>query len=342
MVILFILLYPFAVLYDLITRFRNRLYDLGFKPATSFDLAVIGVGNLTVGGTGKSPLIEYLIRRLSGMYKVATLSRGYGRKTKGFRICGPLDDAGTVGDEPYQFYAKYGEKVKVAVGEDRAYAIPNILQEHPETEVILLDDAYQHRSVRPSLNILLSDYNRPFYKDFLLPSGRLRESRKGAGRANVVIVTKCPPDIGNYDMMNIEKSIHQYTSTPVFFTAVKYGQPTGFGNIDYKIGKEVILVSGISDPAPLERYVSKHFKVVKHMAFADHHHYANSDLERLKKDYPGISILTTEKDKVKLAASVFAEVTKSLPLFYLPIEVQFVKNGEEFDEMILNTIRRAG
>ena len=192
MILLRILLFPFSWLYYLITQIRNRLYDRGLKPSVKFELPVICVGNLTVGGTGKTPMIEHLIRLLQNRFKVATLSRGYGRATKGIRIAGPSENASTIGDEPFQFYTKFGKRITVAVGEERALAIPTILQECSDTQIILLDDGFQHRKVSPGFSILLTDYHRPFYNDFLLPSGRLRESRWGAERADVIVVTKCP------------------------------------------------------------------------------------------------------------------------------------------------------
>jgi len=232
----------------------------------------------------------------------------------------------------------------VAVGEDRAYAIPNILQEHPETEIILLDDAYQHRSVKPSLNILLSDYHRPFYKDFLLPAGRLRESRSGAERADVIVVTKCPPGLSDEEMIETEKAIRKYAEKPVFFAHIHYGRPVAFSG-HKKINREVVLVSGISNAKPLKHYVTNNFNLVKHFDFNDHHEYSASDLEKLTryiKTNPEVSILTTEKDKVKLTAREFEAQTSALPLFYLPIEVEFIKNGQDFDEIVLNSIKRAG
>lgn len=341
MIVLRILLFPLAVLYNIITGIRNRLYDQGIRPSVAFDLPVINVGNLTVGGTGKTPLTEHLIRLLAPDYVVATLSRGYGRKSKGFRIASPADNAATIGDEPFQFYEKYGDRIRVAVGEDRAYAIPNILQEYPETEIILLDDAYQHRRVRPSLNLLLSDFHRPFYTDFLLPAGRLRESRSGADRADVIIVTKCPPEISDEDMIEIERAIREYADKPVFFTHIRYGRPQAFSGVG-KIGRDVLLLSGISNVKPLVHYVSHNFNLVKHLDFNDHHEYSGRDIETLARclhENPEVSILTTEKDKVKLAAPEFESQTRLLPLFYLPIEVEFIKNGQDFDEIVLNSIK---
>ncbi|HMG92957.1 MAG TPA: tetraacyldisaccharide 4'-kinase [Chryseolinea sp.] len=345
MTILRVLLFPFAILFNLVTGLRNRLYDQGSKSSIKFDLPVIAVGNLTAGGTGKTPLIEYLIRLLARNYHLATLSRGYGRSTKGFRMAQPTDSASTLGDEPFQFFLKFGDRVKVAVGEERALAIPNILHQHPNTEVILLDDAFQHRRVIPSLNILLTDYRRPFYEDFLLPAGRLRESRAGAGRADIVIVTKCPAEITDEEMIEMEKSIREFVERPVFFTQIRYGNPTPLGRTELKMGDQIVLLSGISNSQPLEHYVSQNYKLKKHFNYADHHSYTNADIERLSrfmKEHPSASILTTEKDKVKLAATEFESKIQGMSIFYLPIEVEFIKNGQDFDEMVLNSIRRAG
>jgi tetraacyldisaccharide 4'-kinase len=229
------------------------------------------------------------------------------------------------------------------VGEDRAYAIPNIIHQFPDTQVILLDDAYQHRSVRPSLNILLTDYNRPFYKDMVLPAGRLRESRNGAERANLVIVTKCPDEITDDKMMKIEKSIRSYVDTPVFFTKIRYGFPQPFGGREV-ISDRVILVSGIANAAMLEDYVKKNFTLVKHIAYADHYHYSEKDVKQLlnaSKEDTKVSILTTEKDMVKLVAPEFNSLISQIPLFYLPIEIEFIKNGKDFDEMVLTNVQHA-
>ncbi len=344
MIILRILLFPFAVLYNLITGFRNRLYDQGFRPSVAFDLPVISVGNLTVGGTGKTPMIEHLIRLLSNDHKVATLSRGYGRNTKGIRIASKIDNASTLGDEPYQFYRKYGNKVIVSVGEERALAIANILQEAEDTQVVLLDDAFQHRRVRPSFSVLLSDYNRPFYSDFLFPAGRLRESRSQATRSDVVVVTKCPSEITDDKMMRIEKSIRKYADKPVFFASIHYGIALPIGRAKGDIGRDVILVTGIADANPLLAYIKQGFELKENVHFGDHHTYSSGDLEKIEsihQRYPGASLLTTEKDMVKLDAPEFKSFIDRLPFFYLPIEVEFIKNGRDFDELVLNSVRRA-
>ncbi|HEY3402403.1 MAG TPA: tetraacyldisaccharide 4'-kinase [Ohtaekwangia sp.] len=342
MVILQIVLFPFSVLYKIVTALRNKLYDIGLRPSVQFDVPVINVGNLTVGGTGKTPLIEHLIRLLGKSYSIATLSRGYGRETKGFRIAGPSDNASTLGDEPYQFYRKFSDSITVSVGEDRAFAIPNILQAK-DTQVVLLDDAFQHRRVRPSFNIMLTDYNRLFYNDFLLPAGRLRESRYGARRADVIIVTKCPVEITGEKMIKIEHSIRRYAEKPVFFSKIRYGSPTPFGSVT-TLADEILLVTGIGNAKPLKDHVRQAYKLVDHFEFADHHKYSVSDLERILsfvRSRPSVSILTTEKDWVKLDHEDFKSTIEKLPVFYLPIEVEFIKNGEDFDAMILNVVQRA-
>lgn len=344
MILVRILLFPFAFLYYLITQIRNRVYDRGLKPSVKFDLPVICVGNLSVGGTGKTPMIEHLIRLFQNDYKVATLSRGYGRTTKGIRIANYSDNASTLGDEPFQFYTKFSNRITVAVGEERALAIPTILQEHPETQIVLLDDGFQHRKVTPGFSILLTDYNRPFYNDFLLPSGRLRESRWGAQRADVVVVTKCPPEISADKMMAIERSIRNYAKKPVFFTTIRYGNPSPFLNTLATPTQEVVLITGISNSKPLESYVTHNYKLVQHLAFNDHHVYTSNDVDTilsLFKRNSQLSFLTTEKDKVKLEVAQFQKVLTGLPLFYLPIEIDFVKGGRDFDEIILNLVAGA-
>jgi tetraacyldisaccharide 4'-kinase len=208
--------------YDGITALRNTLYDRSYKPSTRFALPVISVGNLAVGGTGKTPMVEYLIRLLAPEFQLATLSRGYGRKTKGFRIAGAADTAATLGDEPYQLYKKFSPQVEVTVGEERAYAIPMILQERETIQAIILDDAFQHRSVTPGFSILLTEYGNPFFNDYVLPVGRLREAKSGADRADMVVVTKCPPHTSEDEMMAFENHIHSLCTFPVSAMANPY------------------------------------------------------------------------------------------------------------------------
>lgn len=340
MFMLRILLFPFAIAYDAVTSIRNRLYDTGAKPGATFDMAVISVGNLSAGGTGKTPMIEYLIGLLAGEAHIATLSRGYGRSTKGIRIAADTDDASTIGDEPFQFYRKFKDRVVVAVGEERAYAIPHILDRHPDISVILLDDAFQHRRVRPSFQILLTDYNHLFVNDYLLPAGRLRESRRGAARADVIVVTKCPPNVADDKMIAISSAIRKYSDKAVFFTAIGYGELKPAGKVSPYKPRNVVLVSGIADPVPLEKYIRKNYNLTRHFAFADHHTYTENDVRRIcdVASKAKAVVVTTEKDLVKLDAESFSNA--GVPLFFLPIEIHFLKNGKEFDEMVLNTARQ--
>ncbi|WP_254163424.1 tetraacyldisaccharide 4'-kinase [Chryseosolibacter histidini] len=341
--ILSILLFPFAVIYDAITSIRNRLYDMGYKPSASFEVPLISVGNLAVGGTGKTPMIEHLIRLLKPNYKVATLSRGYGRTTKGVRVANAADNASTLGDEPYQFFKKFGNEVVVTVGEERALAVPYVVDQQPDTAVVLLDDAYQHRQVKPAFQILLTDHRRPFYNDLLLPSGRLRESSFGARRADVIVVTKCPPELSSEAMMAIEKKIRKYSDKPVFFTSIRYGNVIPLEGSAKAAADKVVLVSGIAHAEPLAAFVGRNYTMVKHLEFADHHVYTEKDLKMIVAEAQAhqAMVITTEKDAVKMETEQFREFLVQVPFFYLPIEIEFLKNGKDFDEMVLNVITNA-
>jgi tetraacyldisaccharide 4'-kinase len=337
------LLFPFAVLYDAVTSVRNRLYDLSLRPSASFEIPVVSVGNLAVGGTGKTPMVEHLIRLLSNSYSVATLSRGYKRTTKGFRIANDTDSAETLGDEPFQFYSKFKAKTVVTVGEERALAISNILQEFPETSVILLDDAFQHRRVKPAFQILLTVYDNLFFNDWLLPAGRLRESKTGARRADVVVVTKCPHTLLEEEMISIEKRIHHYTSKPVFFTTIHYGEPTAVGSNSPRPEKNIVLVTGLANADHLKFFLSQNHTIVRHFEFEDHHHYTEADVKRMVNvaREKGAQIVTTEKDATKLRAAQCSQHFGDMSWFYIPIEIGFLKSGRDFDEMVLNAVANA-
>jgi tetraacyldisaccharide 4'-kinase len=337
------ILFPFAVLYDVITSARNRLYDLAIKPSASFEVPVISVGNLNVGGTGKSPMIEHLIRLLSNSYRVATLSRGYKRKTKGFKIAGSDDSALTIGDEPFQFYNKFAGKVIVAVGEERALAITNILQESTDTNVILMDDAYQHRRVKPAFQILLTVYDQLFFDDFLLPAGRLRESKTGAKRADVIVVTKCPDTLQVEEMILIEKRIHQYSQKPVFFTTIHYSAPVTLVGSTEATSNNVILVTGLANADHLKKYVAKNYRLLHHFEFRDHHIYSAADLQEIveRAKVLNATIITSEKDAMKLMVPEYLVMMSGVSCFYLPIEIGFLKSGRDFDEMVLNAVANA-
>jgi len=326
-------------------QFRNHLYDIEYKAVFRFDTKVISVGNLSMGGTGKTPFVEYILRFLiekGYTNKLATLSRGYGRKSKGFMIANSEDSPITIGDEPFQIYQKFKNEAVVSVGEDRVLAIPSIIYEHPESEIIILDDAYQHRSVKPNFSVLLTDFNSLFYEDYVLPSGTLRESRKGAKRADTVIVTKCPSDLKSEKRLEIKNEIKKYSDKEVFFTSVRYEKVVGTvgGN---EVGERVILVTGIAHVQKFkEHLVEEEFDIVKHFDFADHHHFSTKEVEEIEKLAKDINadIITTEKDWVRLVS--MPELTKSFQnkLFYVPIMVQFLDDEKSFHQILEDSIIR--
>jgi tetraacyldisaccharide 4'-kinase len=286
-------------------------------------------------------MTEYLIKLLSPKHKLATLSRGYGRRTKGFRIANDKDNATTIGDEPYQMFRKFSDirdRVVVTVGEDRAFAIPNILQEDDDLEAVILDDAFQHRAVTPHFSILLTEYARPFTRDCVLPAGNLREARKGASRADVVIVTKCPG--AKTEMESLTTDIRTYAGDkPVFFSQLRYADLVPFGNLKSPTGK-IILVTGIARPTPLSEYLKTRFEVIKHLEFGDHHRFTESEVNDMHyeaQQFSDVSIITTEKDMVRLRA--FPSVAGHA-WFYIPVEMEFLKNGAEFDKLIARQLKR--
>ncbi len=352
MSLLSVILLPFTWLYGLITDLRNYLYDRGFLKSIRFEVFTLNVGNLTVGGTGKTPHVEYLIRLLKEAYPIATLSRGYGRRTKGFILADEQATAASIGDEPMQFYRQFSGQIQVTVGEERALAIPHLLYKKPEVQAILLDDAFQHRSINPHLNILLTDYHRLFTQDYPFPSGRLRERRRGAKRADVVIVSKCPVDLNEARQKEIEKEIRRYLhpGVPIFFSAIRYGQPVAFSaGQPQEMSTNIVLVSGIANPSPFVHDTSGRYQVIGNCIYKDHHPYSEKDLGKIaaifQKAVDGqgtpVSILTTEKDYIKLAAPALATWAKALPFFYLPIEVHFLRNGGmKFDALVLQSVRQ--
>jgi len=330
-----VLLWPFTVLYKNIVRFRNYLYDTGYQKTIDFTPFIISVGNLNVGGTGKSPMIEYLTDwLLQENYSEAILSRGYGRKTRGMRLATDEDSAETLGDEPYQFYRKYQQKsVAVAVAEERVLGVPEIMHHHPKTQVVLLDDAYQHRAIARNINLLLTSFDRPFYQDWVLPAGRLRESRSGAKRASAVIITKCPDNLTSDQQKKIANHISQYTkpNTPVFFSGIRYADPKPvFEKAEMK--EIVIAFSGIARPKLFQQYVQHHFLTQEYITFADHHRYTEKDIKNLRKraQAENVCLMTTEKDMVKMISGPLTQQWQTLPLFYIPIQTNFLPDDTGF------------
>ena len=340
-----IILLPFSFLYGLVTDVRNFLYDKGFWKENRVEIPVINVGNLTVGGTGKTPHVEYLIRLLKDKYKLTALSRGYGRKTKGFILADSNANAQSIGDEPYQFYQKFKDEIGVAVGENRTEAISKIVTQKPENALVILDDAFQHRAIKPSLNLLLMDYSRPIYEDYTFPAGRLRERRHGAERADAVLITKCPENLSIAEQQEIERNLKPYLNqnVPLFFTKIIYGKPINCRSTQSNIAVEkVVLITGIANPKPFETYAKIHFKVVNHLIFNDHHDYTAKDLMSIKNQNlaDGTVILMTEKDMVKFIPYFTHEILRGIDLYYLPIEIGFLTTEMKvnFDKLILSHV----
>ena len=325
---------PLSWLYGMVVHIRHKLFDLKILRSEEFDIPVVCIGNLTVGGTGKTPVAELLIERFSEHYRVGVLSRGYRRKTKGFVLSTPTSSARTIGDEPRQMKLKY-PSVPVAVCEKRAEGIRLLRKAHPEIELIILDDAFQHRYVEPWVNILLMDYNRPVYRDRLLPWGRLRDTRNQIHRANFVLVTKCPDDLNPLDMRIVINSLGLFPYQSLYFTRMRQGEITPLF-ADRAVGKvregdPVIAMSGIANPVPLLENLRKRFDVVAELTFDDHHTYRLSDMRRLEAlfaAYPDAVVLTTEKDAVKLTNRKKVPEAVQQRLYYVPIHVSFVADSE--------------
>lgn len=337
------LLYPFALLYDLITRIRNKFFDWGWLKSRRSPISSILVGNLRVGGTGKTPMVEYLIEYLKAKKNIATLSRGYGRKTQGFLQASVDLTPSDIGDEPFQIYEKYGNDISVFVGEDRVGAAFQIAEKQPNTEVLLLDDAFQHRSFRADLNILLTTYDQPFFSDFLLPMGRLRESRSGAKRANLIVVTKSPRGLDAQDRGRVKKKIKLYNpSAPILFSSIGYGQPVTL-QPEHKFSDSVILVSGIADDSQLKSFVSNNYDLLETLNYPDHHDYKQEDFERMKQVYQQNAskkpvLITTEKDAVKVKSSCPAGFLREIPIFVLPIQVVFSPEDEQILKSFIDQV----
>lgn len=345
--LLFIALLPFSLIYLVVTGLRNHLYNIGYTKSFHFETKVISVGNLNAGGSGKTPLVELIINILSPAYQVAALSRGYKRKSRGFRMAATGDSAETLGDEPYQFYRKYGDKITVAVEKERAWAIPQILFERPETQAIILDDAFQHRTVIPDLNILVTDYARPFYTDFILPSGRLREGRRGARRADLVVIAKCPANITEAERNDMRQRAEKYLrpGTPVFFSTIDYQKPQPvFPEHAAPFTENILLVSGIANPRPLIDYVSEKYRLRKRLIFPDHFDYNKDAIRKITDQFDKMegeqkTLLTTEKDMVKFVNLQAAAKLKGFSFYYLPISVRIIGDGKKFEGLIREVLK---
>jgi len=324
------LLFFLTPLYYLITVVRNILYDLSFYKTTKFQVPTIGIGNLAVGGTGKSPMVEYLIDLLSNKYSLATLSRGYGRNTKSFIIANEKSTHSDIGDEPLQFYNKYNNII-VCVDNNRVNGINNLLQINKPPSVILLDDCFQHRKLILGLSILLTDYSNLFSNDYVLPFGNLREPASSSRRADIVIVTKCPKNIDEIRKNKIKNKLNLKLSQKLFFSSIEYSKSVIFNNTKTQFNNFVkdkfILVTGLASSDHIVDYLANNKCDFEHKEFNDHHDYILKDFEKVN---PSLNILTTEKD--------YAKLIKILPkrkIYYLPITVN-IDSNKLFDKLILD------
>lgn len=340
------LLLPFALLYGGAVWLRNRMYDKEILKSTSVNLPIICVGNLSVGGTGKSPMVEYLLRLLTPAFQPATLSRGYKRKTKGYALANDHSSALEIGDEPMQFHLKFPD-VAVAVGEERIEAIPQLLHDRPDTDVIILDDGFQHRSIKAGLNVLLTDYNNLFTRDFFLPTGDLRDERNSYKRAEIIIVTKCIPDLSDKERREIIAEIKPLPHQQIYFSTIAYGTPYHILNPqqEFKLHKnlEILLVTGIANIDPLKQHILDNSYTYEKITFGDHHIFSIDDLKEINKRFSKLDheekiMITTEKDAVRLVK--FKEDLENSPLFVLPIRHRILFNEEEqLKETVISFIR---
>ena len=335
MIILRKILFPIGIIYWVVTFIRNFFYDRGIFKSHSFDDPIIAVGNLSVGGTGKSPQIEYLIRLLSDKYKVATLSRGYKRSTTGFVLADYTATAKTLGDEPYQFYSKYPKTI-VAVDEDRVEGIEILLELDNKPDLILLDDAFQHRKVKAGFYILLTAYDDLFCDDFILPFGNLRESNIGKKRADMIIVTKCPININELAQQKIIDKLK--VTQPVYFTSIVYDEYV-YSETEKVLVEELkkedkIVVAGIAKPQPFFSFLEVNLNET--LVFSDHHDFEEKDIATILNKAKNKKIITTEKDYVRLRGLLPKE-----QLYYLPIQSQFIDLGSDFDKKIMNYVEQS-
>lgn len=322
------ILSPFAFLFQGITAARNFLFDQGWIRSQKSPILTLVVGNISVGGTGKTPWVEFLVRKLMGECRVGTLSRGYGRKTRGFYQLLPTSTAAEVGDEPLQIYSQFKGEVPVFVGEDRVNATQLIHQQHPNLQVLVLDDAFQHRRLAPDFTLVLTPFHSPFSKDYLLPLGRLRESRSGATRADVVVVTKCPADLSLQQKNQLTQELSPYLNPEgdLFFSSLNYGKPYQVAGPRQTKVTAVIALAGLADNGPFFTHCQEQYSVLEVFSFPDHHAYRTEDAVRMVKIFEqeankNAVLLTTEKDAVKLKSLSSAEMWSKIPIFALPIEV---------------------
>jgi tetraacyldisaccharide 4'-kinase len=330
------ILWPFSWIYGGIMCLRTYFYEMGWFKRSATPVFSVGVGNITVGGTGKTPFVEFLIQGMFKQRSIATLSRGYGRKTKGFRVVQEGETAETVGDEPWQIYQKFKSHIHCYVGENRVDAVQQIVKVNPRIQTILLDDAFQHQAIQLDYSIVLCDYHQPFYKDYPFPAGRLREGRSAVQRAHVVVVTKCPSSISQEEQQQMMHQIQRYAKReiPVYFTSIVYREPV---SIHVSSSKEIhhwLLVTGIANPRPLNTYLRSQNNLWNHLEFSDHEPFEEAHCKRIIEEYQKanhhhLGVLLTEKDYYRLSEANLLALS-SIPLYYIPIRFYFISKEEEF------------
>ncbi len=327
---------PFAIIYKIITTIRNFLFDSKLIPTFKPEIFTVGIGNITIGGTGKTPMTDFLISKL-GFNNIAVLSRGYGRTTKGFIEINNSKTAKDVGDEPLMLYNLNKKKAKFFVSEERVLGYKKVIKKYSETNFLILDDVYQHRYILPQLQILLCDFNRPFFNDLVLPSGDLRESRNSANRADLIIVTKCPLSLNDNDRYTFIKKISKYSSKPIFFSLFMNDPPKNFKNEVLESDAKAIVVSGLANNNYFSNSISKYFEVIKTYSYNDHHSYLKSEIEGILKTNPNIPIVTTQKDYVKIENIISK---KKLKLFYVVKTKVKIEEEEAFMDLIFDTYNK--
>jgi tetraacyldisaccharide 4'-kinase len=344
-------LLPASLLYGLIISIRNLLFYWNILPSKSYPVPIIGIGNLSTGGTGKTPLVEYLIRLLQPDFRVATLSRGYKRKTRGFVLADKQSGVFEIGDEPYQIFSKFPE-TQVAVDNSRVRGTDNLLKEAVPPEVILLDDAFQHRYVKPGLSILLTDFYKLYTQDFVVPSGNLREFRSGARRADIIIITKSPKVLSPITRRRIDNEIRPLRHQKVFYSYIQHGNLTAIPGVDFVPGKPsefstALMVAGIANPYPLEMYLKDKSYNVETLLYPDHHQFTLKNVEEMIARFDGLFaknkiIVTTEKDVMRLKQIDLLKKIKNLPICYVPVKMKFHKQDDAaFNQIILDYVKRA-
>lgn len=321
------ILFPFSILYGGVVWLRNKAFDLGVLNSKSYDFPVICVGNLSVGGTGKSPMVAYLIQLFHSKYRVATLSRGYKRESKGFYLLNGTEAATQVGDEPLQFKTNFND-INVAVDENRQHGIAELQKLKPSPQIIVLDDAFQHRKVNPGFSIVLTAYDDIYATDFMLPTGNLREPISGANRANILVVTKCPEDLSTEAQMRIASKLKPKSYQSVYFTKIEYAHTVTNCEVEIDLNelRKFTLVTGIANPKPLVQKLKKQNLDFEHINFPDHHNFSAKELKRLKQQE---LIVTTEKDFMRLKGKLSSD-----KLFYLPIHIAFLSRQEQFKQEV--------